>query len=512
MTNDWDAVIIGGGVAGLSAAQMLGRSRRRTLVIDSGRPRNRFAAHMHGVLGQDGTDPVALLTTGRAEAEAYGVMVVEGTVSAVTDAGDRLHVRREDGSVDTARVAIIATGVRDDLPKITGLAGAWGETVLHCPYCHGWEVAGRRLGVLMTSPMSAHQAQLVRQLSADVTAFTALAEPLDDHVHAAFVARGIRVVAQPVRRVDRVGTGLALTTEDGIEHRVDALFTGGAPMLNLDFAHSLELSRSEAPGSPLIADVTGATSHPRVFAAGNAVSPFANVPVSMGSGAMAGAGANARLTEEDVDLAITARAAERNAGWEERYAAQDRFWSGRVNSTVAAIAGELEPGSVLDVGSGEGGDVVWLAERGWRATGVDVSATAVQRATRFAADRGVNATFVVGDGVEAVDDRFDLVLASFLHSWEPDFPRIRILRAAAERVAPGGRLLVVSHAGPPPWAPESAEHVPNFRTPEEELALLDLDDGAWHTETLEIRRRDVTAPDGSQAHLEDAVLMLRRAV
>jgi thioredoxin reductase len=200
MTNDWDAVIIGGGVAGLSAAQMLGRSRRRTLVIDGGLPRNRFAAHMHGVLGQDGTDPAALLEKGRAEARVYGVAFATGDVTALTDEGAHLRVEREDGTVDTARTVVITSGIRDELPDVPGLADGWGTTVLHCPYCHGWEVAGKRLAVLTTSPMSIHQVQLVRQLSDDVTAFTGPIGPLSDDIAGRFAARDVRVVTTNVVR------------------------------------------------------------------------------------------------------------------------------------------------------------------------------------------------------------------------------------------------------------------------------------------------------------------------
>jgi len=508
MDNDWDAVIIGGGVAGLSAAQMLGRSRRRTLVIDGGMPRNRFAAHMHGVLGHDGTPPADLLAAGRTEARAYGVEFATGTVARLTDEGDRLTVIREDGTIDTARAVVVATGIRDDLPHVPGLREAWGRTVLHCPYCHGWEVAGRRLAVLATSSASLHQIELVRQLSDDVTVFAA--EPFDEATVARLAARGVRIVSTPVREAARRDGALAITTADGTEHVVDGLFTAGAPVLDLGFAVDLGLARADAPGAPLVADLRGATSHPRVFAAGNAIAPFGNVPLSMGSGSMAGAGVNAMLVTEDFDRAVAERAAARNAAWEERYAAEDRFWSGRVNATTAAVVAGLEPGTALDVGSGEGGDAVWLAEHGWRATGVDVSATAARRAAALAASRGVEADFRVGDGAASVPGEFDLVLASFLHSWEPDFPRLRLLREAGERVAPGGRLLVVSHAAPPPWAREVPEHAPVMRAPDEELALLDLDAGRWEVEIVEVRRREATAPDGTPAHLDDGVLLLRR--
>jgi thioredoxin reductase/SAM-dependent methyltransferase len=510
MDTDWDAVIIGGGAAGLSAAQMLGRSRRRTLVIDAGEPRNRFAAHVHGVLGHDGVDPAALLERGRGEARAYGVEIVSGRVAALSDAHERIRIEREDGSVVSARAVVIATGARDDLLPVPGLAQGWGRTVLHCPYCHGWEIAGRRLAVLATSPMSLHQIQLVRQLSDDVTAFTHAAEPLREEAAAGLVARGIRVVTAAVRRVEHEGDAVTIVTDDGERTEVDAIFTGGIPVLDLGFTSGLDLGRADAPGTPLAVDPMGKTSHPRVFAAGNVTAPFANVPASMGAGSMAGAGVNAMLTDEDVARAVADRTAARNAGWEERYAAQERFWSGRVNASVAAIVADLAPGSALDVGSGEGGDVVWLAEHGWRATGVDVSATAVRRASELASERGADARFVVGDGPGSVDGSFDLVLASFLHSWESDFPRIRILRDAADRVAPGGRLLIVSHAAPPPWAPKLPEHTPVMLTPAEELRMLDLDPRAWRAEIVEVRQREATAPDGSPALLDDGILLLRR--
>ncbi len=320
MTNEWEVVIIGGGTAGLSAAQMLGRSARRTLVIDGEQPRNRFATHMHGVLGHDGVDPAALLEAGRGEARAYDVRFATGVVEALVDLGDRLRVVRADGTVDTARAVVIATGVRDELPDISGLREEWGRTVLHCPYCHGWEVAGRRLGVLATSAASLHQIELVRQLSDDVTAFTGTAGRLDDGAFARLAARGIRVADSPVRRVERLHDRLAVTTEAGEQHALDAIFTAGAPVIDLGFADGLSLARTDGPGSPLEADLRGATSHPRVFAAGNVTMPFANVPMSMGTGSMAGAGANAMLVAEDFDRAVAERTAARNAGWEERYA------------------------------------------------------------------------------------------------------------------------------------------------------------------------------------------------
>ncbi|GAA3910968.1 bifunctional NAD(P)/FAD-dependent oxidoreductase/class I SAM-dependent methyltransferase [Microbacterium invictum] len=510
----WDAIIIGGGVAGLSAAQMLGRARRRTLVIDAGNPRNRFTDHMHGVLGHDGIDPQKLLARGRAEAAAYGVVIEPGEVAGVDDQGESMRVRRADGAVDVTRTVVVTTGIGDELPDIPGLAAQWGRGVLHCPYCHGWEVTGRALGVLATSPSSIHQIELVRQWSGDVVAFTAEAGTLEPDVAERLSARGIRAVEAPVVEVVTHDERLvAVRTADGSVHEIDALFTAPVPRLDDGFLAGLDLARAEGA---IVVDARGATSHPRVFAAGNVTAPYGNVPLSMGAGSMAGAGANAVLVGEDGARAVAAE--RRNAHWEAHYATEEKVWSGRVNATFAGVAESLtsgtSTGTALEVGSGEGADAVWLAERGWQVTGLDVSATAVRRATEAARARGLGedrVVFLACDAAAALPEGpFDLVTASFLHSWEPDFPRIEILRAASARVAPGGALLVISHAAPPPWAREMAHEHPAMLSPAEELALLAPDPREWTVEIAEVRSRAATSPDGEPAHLDDGLLLLRR--
>lgn len=200
--------------------------------------------------------------------------------------------------------------------------------------------------------------------------------------------------------------------------------------------------------------------------------------------------------------------------WEQRYLDSDRIWSGRVNATFAALASPLTPGRALDLGCGEGADVVWLAQQGWDATGVDISATAVDRATRAAQQVGATgARFVAADldDLAALPDRgpFDLVTASFLHS-PVALARTRILRAAAALVADGGHLLLVTHAAAPPWAdlPEHTEH--RFLTPVEEVEELALEPQQWETVVVEIRRREVSSPSGDPAVLDDGAILLRR--
>ena len=300
-----DVVVAGGSVAGLSAALMLGRARRRVVVLDSGEPRNRFAAHMHGVLGHEGTEPRQLGARGREEVTAYGVELRTGSVEHVEDRGTTLAVHASDGSVLSCRALIVATGIVDRLPDVPGLAERWGRSVLHCPYCHGWEVRDRRLGVLATSPVALHQVQLVRQWSDRVTFFSG-GDPVDGDTERRLAARQVDIVASPVVEVVGAGDGLrGVRTADGQLHELDALFTMGAPEPRDGFLDGLRLDRRETPlGSFLDVDATGRTTHPRIWAAGNIVDPAANVPMAASTGAKAGAVVNMALVDEDFDRAL----------------------------------------------------------------------------------------------------------------------------------------------------------------------------------------------------------------
>ncbi|WP_460707761.1 NAD(P)/FAD-dependent oxidoreductase [Myceligenerans halotolerans] len=315
MNETWDVIVIGGGAAGLSSALMLGRARRRVLVVDAGSPRNRFAAHMHGVLGNEGTDPADLLARGRQEAARYGVEVRGGRVDRVDEEARTVVVSLDDGTTLSARALVVATGITDRLPDVPGLAERWGKSVLHCPYCHGWEVRDRRLGLLATSQMDVHRAQLVRQWSDDLVVFTAGVGALDPDVEARLRARGVQLVASPVTEV--LGDGDAITgvrTADGAIVEVDAIFAGGEPVPHDAFLAHLGLNRSDTPmGSFLAVDETGRTSAERIWAVGNVVNPGATVPMATGAGAMTGGAVNMALVTEEFDLAVAADVAEEPA-------------------------------------------------------------------------------------------------------------------------------------------------------------------------------------------------------
>ncbi|PZF56138.1 class I SAM-dependent methyltransferase [Curtobacterium sp. MCSS17_008] len=202
--------------------------------------------------------------------------------------------------------------------------------------------------------------------------------------------------------------------------------------------------------------------------------------------------------------------------WEARYAERDGIWSGRVNAVLADVAAGVPRGGsrALDLGCGEGGDVVWLAEQGWTATGVDLSTTAVARAERAAAAAGVTerTAFVAADlatWTPPPGQRFDLVTASFLQSWPVEIPRDAILHRATSFVAPGGHLLITAHAAPPHAELPEEFRSYRFPTPEQDLAALRLDDG-WQVVVAEGRPRTATGPDGRRHDTVDGVVLVRR--
>ncbi|MFA7265972.1 MAG: NAD(P)/FAD-dependent oxidoreductase [Candidatus Nanopelagicales bacterium] len=304
--NRWDAIVVGGSAAGLSAAQMLGRARRKVLVVDGGSPRNRFASHIHGVLGHDGTPPGELVAAGRRELQRYGVEFASGNVTSVADGDGVVSVTIEGSETQDARVLVVATGVTDNLPPIPGLAQRWGISVLHCPYCHGWEARDKKFGVVTTTPMSMHQAELVRQWSDDVTVFTAGAGEIDPEVEQRLQARGVKLVSAPVVEIDGDGDSInVVRTADGAEHDIEIVFTGGPMTANDSFLDGLNLDRSDTPfGNFLKVDDFGRTSHERIWAVGNVSNPMSHVPMAMSAGTTGGAFANAILVAEDGAIAV----------------------------------------------------------------------------------------------------------------------------------------------------------------------------------------------------------------
>ncbi|PRY16066.1 NAD(P)/FAD-dependent oxidoreductase [Kineococcus rhizosphaerae] len=308
-----DVGVLGGGAAGLAGAVALARSLRSVVVVDAGQPRNAPADHAHNVLGREGTAPRDLLAAGRREAEGYGVRFLDdrAVLARRDDAG--FVVELLGGAVVRARRLLLATGLLDELPDVPGVRESWGRSVLHCPFCHGWEVRGQHVGVLGSRPSALHQALLFRQLTPRVTLFvqdlTVPAETAEQ-----FRALGITVRTGTVRRVGgadgdlRVEVGSEVGSEEVAVHAlvVTPFFRARAEV----FAQLGGQLAQNAMGEFVPTSTGGATDVPGVWAAGNVADPGAMVAASTGAGVLAGAAINGDLVLADARAAVeTARAA-----------------------------------------------------------------------------------------------------------------------------------------------------------------------------------------------------------
>ncbi|MFG2125590.1 NAD(P)/FAD-dependent oxidoreductase [Streptomyces sp. NPDC048710] len=307
MTETYEVVVVGGGAAGLSAALVLGRARRRTLVVDAGEPRNAPSAHLQGYLSRDGMSPAEFLAVGREEIARYGVELVRDRVVDATRDED-FTVVLASGRTVRARQLVVATGLKDELPPVPGIAERFGRDVIHCPYCHGWEARDRATGVLASSPMSVHQALMVTQWSKDVRLFLheVRETELTDEDRRRLAAAGVTVVPGAVAEVlageDRL-TGVRLT--DGTVHDREVLYVAPRAVPQNDLLVRLGAELRETPfGSFPVIDERGLTTVPGLWAAGN-VGGFAEQVVNAASrGYRAGAAINGELLFADLDAAV----------------------------------------------------------------------------------------------------------------------------------------------------------------------------------------------------------------
>ncbi|MFD7811489.1 NAD(P)/FAD-dependent oxidoreductase [Streptomyces sp. NPDC059785] len=305
----YEVVVVGGGAAGLSAALVLGRARRRTLVVDAGEPRNAPAAHMQGYLTRDGMPPAEFLAEGRREIARYGVeLVKDRAVKAGREVGG-FRVSLAGGREVRARRLILATGLADELPPVPGVAERFGRDVLHCPYCHGWEVRDQAFGVLASSALSVHQALMVSQWSKDVTLFlhTVAEADLTDQDLRRLSAAGVAVVPGEVGGLvvdgdDRL-TGVRLA--DGTVFDRSVVFVAPRMRPRTDLLEQLGAELNETPhGTYPVTDAHGLTTVPGLWAAGNAASPMEQVINAASAGYRAASLINGELLFEDLDAGL----------------------------------------------------------------------------------------------------------------------------------------------------------------------------------------------------------------
>ena len=508
-----DVAVIGGSAAGLAGALQLGRQRHSVIVIDSGEPRNAPAGHMHSYLGHEGVPPLEFSAVGRAEVRSYGVEILTGRavdVTHVEKGAFRFCVELDSGHTVLARRVLAATGLVDVLPEIAGVAERWGRDVIHCPFCRGFEVRDQRIVQIITHPSGLHPAAMFRQLTARFT--IVVHEDLDGVQPEvdALRAAGVNVVSRAVSSIvtDDRGRVAAVELQGGDRIGADAVVVGARFRVRADAFGSLGVEPVEHPsglGDFVETDETGETSVPGLYAAGNLMDPSQQVLQAAANGSRFGAVISYSLAHEDVELAARPSAGE--ADWDHRYRG-DQVWSGDPNASLVAELAGVAPGRALDVGAGEGGDAIWLAEHGWQVTASDISQQALDRVVAEGARRGVqieghrtdaNALAVFAAGA------FDLVTAHYVPIRRT--PDRRGVRNLLEAVAPGGTLLVVSHDLEPMRASGDTENHQPY-DPDAYLTVADFvdvleDSSEWEIKTHETRARPATKPS---PHVNDIVL------
>jgi thioredoxin reductase/SAM-dependent methyltransferase len=514
-----DVAVIGGSAAGLAAALQLGRQRRSVIVVDSGAPRNAPAAHMHSYLGHEGIDPAEFAMLTREEVRSYGVEVLDGRAVDVGRSGDdRFRVELTGGHTIVARRVLAATGLVDELPDIDGLVGHWGRDVIHCPFCHGYEVRDRRIVQIITHPMGLHAAGLFRQLSDRLTLVlhdgVAGNEPELD----ALRAGGVQVLDEQVDCVvsgdDGGVASVRLAGGASVEADVVAIGTRLVPRIEAFASVGLIAEAHESGlGSALRTTPTGETSVAGVYAAGNVTDPRQQVLQAAADGSWIGSMISVSLAADDI--AAARRPTPNQDDWDHRYGG-DQMWSGNPNGTLVNEVTGLGVGRALDVGAGEGADALWLADQGWQVTASDVSLRALDRVAMEATRRDVSVECLHADANAREPfevGAFDLVTAQYASI--PRTPDRRAIENVLGAVAPGGTLLVVGHDLDPMRTPIDTHRHSRPFDPDAYVRVDDFADSIarstdWKIEVHEKRERPPGHASASH-HVDDIVLRAHRA-
>jgi thioredoxin reductase len=288
-----DVIIIGGSFAGLAAALNLGRAKRNVTILDTGLPRNRYATHAHGLLGHDGKAPSQILAEAREQLAPYDtVRFQEARAEAITGAADDFSVVTADGATLKARRLLLSYGITDLLLSIPGFADCWGKSVIHCPYCHGYEYAGQRWGLIYSTAMSLHATQLYGDWTSQITLFTDGHE-IPEAERSKLDKRAVRVIDGKVTGIHHQDGQLsAVTTKDGTSTELDALFAHPRIKPSSNLHEQLGLATVETPfGIALEVDDKQKTSRDGVYAAGDLVSPMHSLTIAVYTGATAGVSA-----------------------------------------------------------------------------------------------------------------------------------------------------------------------------------------------------------------------------
>lgn len=296
-----DVIIVGGSFAGLTAAMQLGRACRKVTVLDTGLNRNRYAEHAHNIFGHDGTPPGTLLTTAGEQIKTYKtVQSISARATGASANNDSFRVSTENGETIEGRTLILSYGIVDEFPDLPGFKQAWGKTVIHCPFCHGYEVAGKRWGLIYSSPMSLHAPALYRNWTDDITLFLSGHDIIDEE-RSKLDRAGVRIIDEALTAIDQEGGQVrAVILANGTHIEVDALYAhpDNRPSADLHLHLGLE-TKSTPTGTMVVTNDMQATSRERVFAAGDLATGMHSVTFATNAGSLAAMGVLQALMAQD---------------------------------------------------------------------------------------------------------------------------------------------------------------------------------------------------------------------
>jgi thioredoxin reductase len=318
MDNVWDCIIVGGGAAGLSAGLVLGRARRRTLLVDAGEQSNLAAHGIGGLLGHDGRPPAELYAAGRREIASYPSLEYRtGEVVGGARVGDVFELTSADGRRERTRRVLLATGMEYRPPPIRGLTPLWGASVFHCPFCHGWEVRDQPLAVLARGKQAVHASLLLRGWSGDIVLLTDGPADLDADDRARLAAAGVGIDERPVTEiVSADGELAAIVFSDGGRLERRGLMVATTLHQRSSLAEQLDVEFAEptpVTAEPISVDALCRTSVPGVFAAGDLSAQMPQVAAAIASGSLAAAAVVQSLLADDVGLPVPERSHHVNA-------------------------------------------------------------------------------------------------------------------------------------------------------------------------------------------------------
>lgn len=298
----FDVAIIGGASAGLSAALILGRSARKTVVFDTGDPRNKPAAHAHNVFTRDGVSPLEILAIGREQLKAYpSVSIVQEKVITTAREDGVFRLETASGGIFTARKIILATGLKDILPDIKGIQALWGDKVIHCPYCHGWEVRNSPVALIGNDDIAYHQTTLIYNLNKDLTIFTNGKATFSAEQQAKLQERGVGLIETPVTAIEDDADGIRLILADGTVHHKKASYVKA---VGFHFHNELavQLGCELEEGGAIKVDEFQQTTVPDVMAAGDVSHPMMHMVMTAAAGGIrAGAFCNGQMAKDEFE-------------------------------------------------------------------------------------------------------------------------------------------------------------------------------------------------------------------